>query len=159
MGASGRDPREKELNSCPPVGLAFQLDRSPKATGDDAVDDMQAKADAALVATRGEERIERLASIIGAHAAAVVGEENFNIILASRSYFDLDAAFLAVGKRMGDRIEEQVGQHLSVRSGIAVHGQIGLAFDLECKFFLAEAWPQAQDNLFGQIAQIEHALT
>ena len=76
---------------------------------DDAVDDRKTKAGVSLIATRREERIERLAPVIGAHAAAVVGEENFNIILADGPHLDLYAAFLAVDERMGDRIEEEVG--------------------------------------------------
>jgi hypothetical protein len=125
---------------------------------DEAVNDMQAEAGAASVATRREEGIKRLAPVIGAHAATIVGEENFDTIFAGRQYLDLDAAFLAVGKRMRHRIKEQVGQYLPLGAGIADHGQIGLALDLQREVFLSQTWSQAQNDLIGQVAQIESAL-
>jgi hypothetical protein len=45
---------------------------------------MKAEASAALIAACGEEWIERPASDIGAHAAAIVGEKNFNIVTLAR---------------------------------------------------------------------------
>ena len=56
---------------------------------------------------------------------------------------------------MRDRIEEQIGQHLAVRSGIAVHRQVGLALDVQATMFLGSAGPKPDGNLFGQVAEVE----
>jgi hypothetical protein len=82
---------------------------------------METEASTALVATRREERIERLTPHAVTHAATVVGKNNFDIVLPGRPHLDVDDTLLAVGKRVRDRVEEEVGQHLSVRSWITVH--------------------------------------
>src|SRR5271154_3891954 len=110
---------------------------------DDAVDDMQPEAGAALAAARREEWIERPVPDIETHAAAIVGENNFDIVLPRRPHPDVDDACLAVGKRVRDRVEEQVGQHLAVRAGIAFHRQIGRALDIEKWLLLSRSWSQA----------------
>ena len=58
---------------------------------------------------------------------------------------------------MHDRIEEEVGQHLPVRSGIAAHRQIGLAFDIERQIVLSQGRAQAQEKLLGEFADVESA--
>ena len=95
----------------------------------DAVDDMQAEAGTALIPASREEWIEGFSPDIEAHTAAVVRKENFNIIKAGGLDLDVDETCLTLGKRMRDRIEEKVCQHLPVRVGITVHRQIGLTFD------------------------------
>src|SRR6266702_4108929 len=97
-------------------------------------------------------------SDINTHATAVVRKENFNVVLPGRPYLNIDGTSLAIRKRVRDRVEEEVGQHLSVRPRIAVHGQIGPALDVEDEIFLSQARPQAQDDLFSQVAEIEDAL-
>ena len=119
---------------------------------------MQAKPGAALVAPRGEERIEGAAADVEAHAAAIVGKDDLDIVLAGFAHLDVDRAGLAVRERMRHRIEEQVGEHLSIGAGIAVHHQIGLALDIERQVVLAQARPQAHHHLLGEIAEIEAAL-
>jgi len=57
-----------------------------------------------------------------------------------------------------DSIEKQIGQHLAIRPGIAVHDEIGLAFDVERQIVLPQARPQAHHHLLGQVGQIEAAL-
>ena len=96
---------------------------------------MQAKAGTSI-ATRRKEWIERLTPDIEAHAAAIVAKENFDVVGSRRPHPDVDGAALSIGKRMPDRVEEEIGQHLAVRSGIAVHRQIGLAFDVEGQILL-----------------------
>src|SRR5471030_3020289 len=68
-----RQARQHELDFRSPAGLAVEIDPAAQTVGDDTVDDMQAKAGAAQVATRREKRIESLAPDTVAHAAAVVG--------------------------------------------------------------------------------------
>jgi hypothetical protein len=58
---------------------------------------------------------------------------------------------------MHDRIEEEVGEHLPVGSRTAVHGQIGLAVDVERQVALSPAWTQAHEHLLGQVTWIKHA--
>jgi hypothetical protein len=50
------------------------------------VDDVQAQARATAITARGEERIERVAPDIDTHAAAIVGKDNFDIVLARRPH-------------------------------------------------------------------------
>ena len=59
---------------------------------------------------------------------------------------------------MRHRIEEQIGEHLPVGPGIAVHDQIGLAVDVERQIVLAQARPQAHHHLLGEVAEVEGAL-
>src|SRR5207237_10900190 len=112
----------------------------------------------ALIPTGREERIEGLAPDIEAHAATVVRKTNLNAISADGPDLDVDETCLAVGKGMQGRIEEEIGQHLPVRAGIAVHRQIGGTFDGEGEILLSQPRTQAHDDLFGQIAQIEGAM-
>src|SRR6202166_5460205 len=124
------------------------MEPAAQTIGDDAVDDVQAEAGAALVAAGREERIERLAPDIEAHAAAIVGKYHFDVVPSRRLHLDVDDAFFAVGKCVRDRVEEKVGQHLSVRAGIAVHQEIRLALDLERKLLLlAATGPQTLGDL------------
>ena len=70
--------------------------------GHDVVDDVKAEADLAAFASRREERIERLASHLGAHAAAVIPEENFHMICAGHAYSDVDPTAPAIRKSVGE---------------------------------------------------------
>ena len=79
-----------------------------------AMDDMQAEASAALVAAGGKERVERLPPDVRAHAAAVVAKDDLDIIDAEGAHLDGNISLPAVRKRMRDRVEEKVGQHLRV---------------------------------------------
>jgi len=59
-----RRTRQQEPDRCALTVLAFEINQPTQAVGDDIVDDVQAQADAAFVAARGEERIERLTATI-----------------------------------------------------------------------------------------------
>ena len=120
---------------------------------------MQTQTSVALIAPCREERIERFAPDVETHATAVVRKKNFDIVIPGRTSLDVEGAFSAVGKPMRDRVEEEVGQYLSVGPWIAVHRQTGLAFDVEGEVLLSQARPQAHGDLFSQIAEIEAALT
>ena len=111
-------------------GLAVKAKPAAQTIRDDAVDDVQAKAGASEVPPRGEERVEGLTPDIRAHAAAVVGEGDLDVIGPGGAHLDLDGSRLMIGIGMRDGIEEQIGEHLSDRSGVAVHREIGLALDV-----------------------------
>src|SRR6202047_797713 len=67
----------------------------------------------------------------------------------------MDGPWCAVWKGVCRGIENQVGEHLAVRSGIAVHGEIGLAFDADRQILTSQPEPQSFDNLFGHLAEIK----
>ena len=50
---------------------------------------------------------------------------------------------------MRHRIQEQIGEHLPVGPGIAVHDEVGLAVDGERQIVLSQARPQAHHDLLG----------
>src|SRR5689334_9187256 len=97
---------------------------------------MQAEPGAALIAPRGEERIERAAPDVETHADAVVRKQDLDIVAVIFPHLDLDGAGPAVRKGVRDGIEEQVGKHLPVWPGIAVHCQTRLALDVEREIVL-----------------------
>ena len=126
-----RHLRQDELNSRSLAGFAIEMQPAAQTIRNDGVDDVQAEAGAASISARREERIERPVPDIEAHAAAIIGKDDFDIVRPGCLHLDLDGTSLAVGKRMRDRVEEEDRQHLSVWSGIAVNREIGLAFDVE----------------------------
>jgi hypothetical protein len=71
-----------------------------QAIRDDTVDDVQAKAGVAEIAARRKEWVEGFAPDIWIHAAAIVGKNNLNMIIAARLDLDVDGALLAVRKRV-----------------------------------------------------------
>src|SRR6476619_6986946 len=116
---------------------------------------MQTKSGAALVAPRGEKRIEGAAANVEAHAASVVGKDDLDIILAGLANLDVDRAWLAVRECMRHGVQEQVSKYLPVWTGITIHHEIGLAIDIERQVVLAQARPQAHHHLLGEIAETE----
>src|SRR5450755_1152137 len=133
---------------------SFQIDPATHTIGHDVVDDVQSEAGAALVAPGREKGVEHLAPDLRAHAAAVVRKQHFNIVLARHPRCDLDGSTCAVWKGLNRRIEDQVGEYLAIRAGIAVHGEIGLAFDVD-RQLTSQPEPQSFDNLFGHLAEIK----
>src|SRR5947209_19421639 len=92
---------------------------------------MQAEASAALVAAGSKEWIERLPPDVRAHAAAVVAKDDLDIIGAGCAHLDGNISPPAVRKRMRDRVEEKVGQHLPVGAGIAADRKALLALAVQ----------------------------
>ena len=86
------------------------------------MNDVQPKACAALVAPGREERIKHLTPDLRAHAAAVVGKQHFDVVLAGPVRGNADGALRAVRKGVRRGVEQEIGEHLAVRPGIAVHG-------------------------------------
>src|SRR6266436_4612287 len=154
-----RHSRQDEPNSRPLARLAIEREPAAQTVRNDAVDDMQTQTSVALIAPCREERIERFTPDVETHAATIVGKKNFDIVISGRSNLDVDGTSFAVRKPMRDRVEEEVGQHLSIGPWIAVHRQAGLAFDVEGEVLLPQARPQAHGDLFSQIAEVEDALT
>src|SRR6202795_4583490 len=113
-----RDPGKNHLDSRAAAGLGIEIEPAAETVGHDAVDDMQAEPGAALIATRREERVERTPPDVERHAAAIVGKNDFDVVLAGLPHLDIDGAGPAVRKGVRHRIEEQVGKHLAVRSGV-----------------------------------------
>src|SRR6266403_1861530 len=113
-----RHSRQDELDFRSLAGLAIEREPAAQTVRNDAVDDMQTQASIALIAPCREERIERFAPDVETHALAIVGKKNFDIVIPGRTNLDVDVASSAVGKPMRDRVEEEVGQHLSIGSWI-----------------------------------------
>jgi hypothetical protein len=82
-GRRRRHTRQQEPDFRPLTGRAFEMEPATQTIRDDAVDNVEAEA-SALIATRCEERIERLASDTVTHPAAIVGEQDFDIVIARR---------------------------------------------------------------------------
>ena len=59
-------------------GIGFQHHPTVELLGDQIVDDVQAEASAAIIAPRGEERVEGLALNVGRHSRAIVGENDLD---------------------------------------------------------------------------------
>ena len=154
-GHAGQD----QLNSCSLAGFAIKMEPAAQTIRDDGMDDVETQTSTALIPAGCEKWIEGFASDIKAHAASVVYEENFNVIMSGRPNLDIHAAALTVGERMRDRIEEEIGQHLPIRARITVHRQIGLTFDGEGEILLSKTRVQAHDDLFGQITEIKDTAT
>src|SRR5205807_2035935 len=87
-----RDTRQDDLDARPRPGLGLEIEPSAETIGDDVVDDVQAEAGAALIAPRREERIEGAAPDVQAHAAAIVGEDDLDIVASGLAGLDLDRA-------------------------------------------------------------------
>src|SRR5216684_6061366 len=103
----------------PLAGCAIENKPATQAISNDAVDDMQAKA-SALIATCGEERIERFTPDIETHAATIVEKNNFDVVTPGGPHLDVNGTFPGVRKGVRNRVEEEVGQHLAIWSGITV---------------------------------------
>jgi hypothetical protein len=144
-----RQTRQNDLDRRSLAQLALKLEPAAQVIGDDAVDDVQTKAGTAPVATSREEWVKRLTLDLQTHATAIVGKNDLDTIFPPRPCPDVDDTCLAVGKRMRDRVEEQVCKHLSVGSRIAAHRQISLAINVEGQMLLSQTGSQAPGDLLG----------
>jgi hypothetical protein len=79
-----RDARQNDPYLRSFARLAVELQPATQTTRDDVVDDLQTEAGASLVATRRQERVERLTLDTETHAAAIVGKSDLDIVLAGR---------------------------------------------------------------------------
>jgi len=115
---------------------------------------MQAEAGASI-ATCGEERIERFPPDIETHAAAIVAKNNFDMVTPGRPHVDINGTFLAVGKSVRNRVEEEVGQDLAIGARIAVDHQALRHVDGQLDRRPLQDRPQARDDLVGGFAEAE----
>ena len=113
---------------------------------------------AALIAPRGEERIESATPHIRRHANTIVREQDFDVTDPGFPHLDLDGTARSVREGVSHRIQQQVGQHLPIWTGIAVHRQVRSAVDRKGQLLLAQPRLQAHHHLLGEIGEIEHAL-
>ena len=88
--SSGADARQDDLDPRAAARLGIEIEPAAQPVGHDAVDDVQAEPGAALVAPRREERIERAAAHVEAHAATIVGKDDLDIVLAGLPHLDID---------------------------------------------------------------------
>src|SRR5258706_16313593 len=95
-----------------PAGLAIEIEPAAQTIRHDGVDHMKAETGAASIATGREKWVERLSPDIETHAAAVVGEQNFDMVISRRLDLDVDGTRLVIGERVRNGVEEEVGQHL-----------------------------------------------
>ena len=92
--------------------------------------DVQPQAAAAIGASGGKERLEDARVQLGRNAFAVVAEGQADV-LAFLGHGDDDVASLLGRKSVGQRIHQQIGQHLRKRPRQAVHRQLGRAVDVD----------------------------
>src|SRR5262245_37171129 len=109
----GRDPWDGDAEAGAPAEPRFERHAATQLLGDEVEDDVQAEPGAALVAAGGEEGIEGATLGLLAHADAVVGDEDVDVV-AHLPRLDDDAAGAAIGKGVDHAIEEQIGEHLPV---------------------------------------------
>ena len=121
------------------------------------IDDMQAEAGAAVAAAGGEERLEGAALDLLAHADAVVGELDLHVVAAGTADRQPHGARAPVREGVHQRIQDQVGQHLAVGAGIAVHHDLLGDIDGERDRRALQRRQQARDDLLGRLAQLEDA--
>src|ERR1700704_4110241 len=104
-----RNPGKDDLDTRAAAGLGMEVEPAAQTIGYDTVDDMQAQPGASLTATRREKRIQRPAPDVETHAATIVGENDFDVVLAGFPHLNIDGAGLAVREGVRNRIEEQIG--------------------------------------------------
>jgi len=90
------------------------------------------------MAAGGEERIEGLTLYLWGHSASIVGKDKFDVSTSGCAHFDIDDARCPRRESMGYRIENEVGENLPERSGVAVHRKIRLALKLDCDIAVAQ---------------------
>src|SRR5258705_1375435 len=89
------------------------------------VDDVQAEPDTALRTSGGEERIENVTLNFFRNAAAVIRESDLDLFHAEATRLDQHLSARPTGEAVSDGVEDEVGQHLPVGAGEAVHDDIG----------------------------------
>ena len=99
------DPWQNDLKFRPRARRTVKIEPTAQTVCHDVVEDMQAKACTAQMVARREEWIEGLTPDLGAHAATIVGKQNFDAVLPRCAHFDRDGTFLTVRESVLDRIE------------------------------------------------------
>src|SRR5215471_7798550 len=111
-----------------------------------------------MISACRKKRVESLTTHVKAHAATIVRDQQNHIALAGALQTDRNLAPRPVRKCVHDRIENQIGQHLSEWTRVAVHYQARLTRNTECKIVLAHTRPQTRQDLLDEFTGIEGAL-
>ena len=154
----GRYTWDGYAKPCSPPEPRFECQPPSQLLGYQIEYDVQTEAGPTFVPPGREEWIERAALGVLAHSNAVIGHEQLDIIVRRRENvprFDLDGAGSAVGKGVNHAVKEQVGQHLPIGAGIAVHENAGGNIDAERDVGFSQDRAQAGNNVVGRFAQIE----
>ena len=125
------EPGQNDLKFRPRARRTVKIEPTAQTVRHDVVEDMQAKACTAEMAARRVEWIEGVTPDVGAHAATIVGKQNFDAVLSGCPDLDGHGTFVAIRKSVHDRIDEEDRKQLPARSGITVYRQIGLGLDVE----------------------------
>src|SRR3954468_20843483 len=120
------------------------------------MNDMQAKPRRTLMTSRREEWIECLALGFLGHAGAVVGKVQFDVIGAHRAEPDPDAP-IAVGKCVGQGIDDQIDQNLTERPGKAVELEIWFELQFQRSASISQLSPQMRKDLLSHLGSVEAA--
>src|SRR6266436_6131668 len=102
-----------------------ERDSAPKLLRHEIVDDVEAETDTALGTSGGEERIKHVTLDFFRNAAAVIRESDLDLFRAEATRLDQHVSARPVGEGVSDGVEDQVGQHLPVGAGEAVHDDVG----------------------------------
>ena len=65
------------------------------------------------------------------NAAAVIGERDLDLVHAEAACLDQHVSARPIGEAVGNGVEDEVGQHLPVGAGEAVHDDIAGYLDCE----------------------------
>jgi len=101
------DPWQSYLKFRPRARRTVKIEPTAQTVRHDVVEDMQAKACTAEMAARRVEWIEGVTPDVGAHAATIVGKQNFDAVLSGCPDLDGHGTFLAIRKSVHDRIDEE----------------------------------------------------
>src|SRR5215831_17372767 len=149
-----RGLRQNELNARAGAGLTFELQPAAKAFRYDVVDGVQAKPGRTQMAAGGEERVKGLSPDLRSHAAAIIGKQKLDVTGPRRAQRNIDAALSGAGECMHDRIDGEIGQHLTERSRVAVHHEARLALQIDGDIALAKLTRMMRKHLFDEFGGI-----
>jgi hypothetical protein len=93
--SSGSGSRQDKLHTRAGIRFAVEPDLAAELLRHDIVDDVQTKPCRTPVAASGEERIEGLSFDFRRHAAAVIGDEQLDVIVPVSAQPDVDCSLAA----------------------------------------------------------------
>ena len=97
---------------------------SPKMPRHNVVDDVKAEASAALRSPGGKERIEDMPLHLVRHSLTVVRNDDLNVGRVETASTDQNASAVNAIEAVSNRIEDEIGEHLPVWPGEAVHHDV-----------------------------------
>ncbi|EEF23016.1 conserved hypothetical protein, partial [Ricinus communis] len=139
------------------VAGAVDGDQAAHQRGHDVVADRQPQPAAALAQLGGEERVENARHVFRRDAAAVVAEADLHAAVDWGVGAQPHAAAAFAGKRVQQGVVDEVGNHLAVRAGIAVHHHGVRHLDFDAVAGGADAVHHGGDHLVRHLRQVECA--